>query len=333
MSSARGQFDEQLFLLKLSGISHQMQEESVAARRRSIVPTNLVDAQIRVLSKYLEEVDRICREVWLAQRNTITPEFLREVLLEKIVQTIQTRKGAIVNLIEMTSRGPRQHERDPLQRRLAFAARRLIHEMSTQYEVEARELGYEQAPPQNADTENENRPEMFLESSSGRSPLVNTAETIPDYSKFSRKRLQKRFENTQTRLAFLIGQYPQWEQWGGGYGPGNAAPPYYLKIRQLEKERDGIVLELSNRRILMAQVDTRIERSSNRTSSNGRSERRAFVEARLAEKGWSIVDWAKHSSVDYHTAEKYLKGKSQPFASTRKKLADSLGVKIDDLPK
>jgi hypothetical protein len=60
--------------------------------------------------------------------------------------------------------------------------------------------------------------------------------------------------------------------------------------------------------------------------------RLAFVQPILAEKGWSILDWANNSSVDFNTANNYLKGTTNPYASTRKKLADSLGVAVKDLP-
>ena len=61
--------------------------------------------------------------------------------------------------------------------------------------------------------------------------------------------------------------------------------------------------------------------------------RREFVEPILLKKGWSILDWANHSQVDFHTANDYLKGRTDPYPSTRKKLADSLGVPVPDFPK
>ncbi len=61
--------------------------------------------------------------------------------------------------------------------------------------------------------------------------------------------------------------------------------------------------------------------------------RRAFVEPKLNAKGWSILEWANNSDVDYHTADSYLKGITKSYRSTRKKLADSLGVTVDELPK
>src|SRR5258708_2480699 len=61
--------------------------------------------------------------------------------------------------------------------------------------------------------------------------------------------------------------------------------------------------------------------------------RAAFVKPILERKGWSILDWAIESRVDFHTASDYLKGKTKPYPSTRKKLADALGVPVRDLPK
>jgi hypothetical protein len=63
-----------------------------------------------------------------------------------------------------------------------------------------------------------------------------------------------------------------------------------------------------------------------------RNKREAFVRPRLESMGWSILDWAKNSGVDFHTANDYFKGETKPFPSTRKKLADSLGISAKDLP-
>ncbi|MFZ0321433.1 MAG: hypothetical protein WAL56_20080 [Candidatus Sulfotelmatobacter sp.] len=60
--------------------------------------------------------------------------------------------------------------------------------------------------------------------------------------------------------------------------------------------------------------------------------RKAFVDPILAEKGWSILDWAKDANVDHATAMDYWQGKTKPYASTRKKLARALGIKIEQLP-
>ena len=60
--------------------------------------------------------------------------------------------------------------------------------------------------------------------------------------------------------------------------------------------------------------------------------RESFVRLLLVEKGWSTLDWAQKSNVDFHTADNYLKGKTSPCASTRRKLASSLGIAVADLP-
>jgi lambda repressor-like predicted transcriptional regulator len=60
--------------------------------------------------------------------------------------------------------------------------------------------------------------------------------------------------------------------------------------------------------------------------------RAAYVCPILNKNGWSIRDWAQESNVDYKTAASYVKGKGSPYASTKKKLADSLGVPVEQLP-
>ena len=59
---------------------------------------------------------------------------------------------------------------------------------------------------------------------------------------------------------------------------------------------------------------------------------RAAFAMSILKKGWSILDWANEARVDYHTADDYLKGQSNPYQSTRRKLADALGVPVEELP-
>ncbi len=61
--------------------------------------------------------------------------------------------------------------------------------------------------------------------------------------------------------------------------------------------------------------------------------REAFVLPLLEKKGWSVLDWANESQLDYHTANDYLKDRTRPYASTRKKLAEGLGVEVALLPR
>jgi lambda repressor-like predicted transcriptional regulator len=64
-----------------------------------------------------------------------------------------------------------------------------------------------------------------------------------------------------------------------------------------------------------------------------RSDRRkAVILPILNKKGWSNLDWATESGVDYHTVNDYFLGKTTPYRSTRKKLAESLELKPEELP-
>jgi hypothetical protein len=84
-----------------------------------------------------------------------------------------------------------------------------------------------------------------------------------------------------------------------------------------------LICELKNSATPEAQIATN-------TIANPRE---AFVRPILEEKGWSIPDWATNATVDFHTANNYLKKNSNPYESTRKKLADALGVATTDLPR
>src|SRR3954470_6435182 len=60
--------------------------------------------------------------------------------------------------------------------------------------------------------------------------------------------------------------------------------------------------------------------------------RKSFVLPLLKEKGWSLSDWAIESKADSHAVNDYLNGKRNPYASTRLKLAQALGVEVKYLP-
>jgi hypothetical protein len=74
------------------------------------------------------------------------------------------------------------------------------------------------------------------------------------------------------------------------------------------------------------------EREESVSNDSVAEKRAAFVKPILKTKGWSILDWANESDVDYHTANDYLTGTTTPYSSTRLKLAQGLGVDIDTLP-
>jgi hypothetical protein len=150
-------FDRRLFDLKLHEPSRQMQTETAASRRKiysehsrsnSLTQTlfiRLIDADLVVLRRYLENVDRICREVWQTQQNPVTPDFVRTIITETIFNTIQARAAAIEGDIDLTARRRRFMHLTPVRRHLAHAIRQLRGIVHNRYEVEAHELGYKSA--------------------------------------------------------------------------------------------------------------------------------------------------------------------------------------------
>jgi ribosome-binding protein aMBF1 (putative translation factor) len=63
------------------------------------------------------------------------------------------------------------------------------------------------------------------------------------------------------------------------------------------------------------------------------NERESVVLPILDKKGWSKNQLAVEAEVDFHTVNGYLKGKTRPNRSTRKQLADALGIAVNELPK
>lgn len=73
---------------------------------------------------------------------------------------------------------------------------------------------------------------------------------------------------------------------------------------------------------------------SERAKVQPRSEttREAVISKLLAERGWSIFDWANEAGVAHATAIDYFRGKTKPYRSTRLKLAKALGIPVDKMP-
>jgi hypothetical protein len=61
--------------------------------------------------------------------------------------------------------------------------------------------------------------------------------------------------------------------------------------------------------------------------------RESFVKSILEAKGWSILDWANEAGVAPATAHDFLANKTKPYRSTRLKLAKSLDISIEQLPR
>jgi hypothetical protein len=65
----------------------------------------------------------------------------------------------------------------------------------------------------------------------------------------------------------------------------------------------------------------------------GTISRKDFVAPLLDAKGWSPLDWAIEAIVAPATVNDYLDDKTNPYRSTRLKLAKALGVPVAQLPK
>lgn len=105
---------------------------------------------------------------------------------------------------------------------------------------------------------------------------------------------------------------------------------------RLEREalEDSAMIEYPKIRAADGEL-TRMQRRDGIEATRPRSvadKRKSFVSPLLDKLGLSIHDWANRAKVDFHTAHDYLRGKTKPRPSTRKKLADSLGIKIAKLP-
>lgn len=87
--------------------------------------------------------------------------------------------------------------------------------------------------------------------------------------------------------------------------------------------------------LLSAQLDRYTSKAMKRLvklQTDPSKARGQLVDPLLAEKGWSKLDWAQDSKVDYKTVTGYLSGKRKPYVSTRKKLAKSLNLSVGELP-
>jgi len=142
-------FDERLFQLKIQPMNQRMHGDSgkcwARARaevqrlgnRARLLPA-FVEYQLEVLRKYLDEVDRLRREVWLLDGNTVTPEFIRNIVVPHVFTIIAARKGAIQHELELRTRRTGEHQRGgPI---LVSQMNRLQGELATRYEIEAIEL-------------------------------------------------------------------------------------------------------------------------------------------------------------------------------------------------
>lgn len=100
----------------------------------------LVECHLEVIQRYLKEVDRVARDVWLSDGNEITPEFIRTVLVPRISTVIAARRGAIKHELDLYHARTRQDTARG-QHCLAHEMNRFVSQTAQRYEIEAIELG------------------------------------------------------------------------------------------------------------------------------------------------------------------------------------------------
>lgn len=156
MGRASQEFDRQLFTLKLSELSQQMQIKSVASDRKAGAEVRktggsqlvkIVDGQLVLLREWLGGVDQICREVWQIQGRTLMPEFVRDVLLPEAFNVIEARRGSIMSDVSLRALRTRSEDPHAAQHHLTMEVNALKSKVSTQYEIEALTLGHKTAKP------------------------------------------------------------------------------------------------------------------------------------------------------------------------------------------
>lgn len=146
-----GPFDERLYALKLQEATKQLHGEGEKCWQRARAEVKrtgnqvgffpaLIAGEIELLRKYLEAVDRVCRDVCLLDGNSITPQFIRNNLRPRIFTVIAAQKGSIKGKLELYG-GRTGESTTQGQHILIRATNRLETEMARRYEIEAIELG------------------------------------------------------------------------------------------------------------------------------------------------------------------------------------------------
>jgi DNA-binding Xre family transcriptional regulator len=113
--------------------------------------------------------------------------------------------------------------------------------------------------------------------------------------------------------------------------PSIPKAPFLFALHRQFRQRIAHWTALALKRMREAIAAERVSRSE--ATPSRETERNSFVMPILCEKGWSSLDLAKESEVDFHTVQGYLSGKRKSYSSTLKKLAKALDVSVDDLPK
>lgn len=143
-------FDEKLYVLKFARLSRELHKKIYPAEHRVFAEqrklgqghnasfyAKLADTHLALLREHLEGVDRICREVWKAQGNSVSPEFVRTVIKAHIFSAIAARAGSIKGHLQQMARRTRFTNMAAALDHLALKRGQLESEWSERYETEA----------------------------------------------------------------------------------------------------------------------------------------------------------------------------------------------------
>jgi hypothetical protein len=144
-------FDERLFSLKMQPENQRMHANAVMCLGRAHAEAKrlgndarffpaFVEYHLAVIQRYLEEMDRVARDVWLSDGNQITPEFIHTFLMPRVSTVIAARRGAIKHELDLYH-ARTQQDTARGQHCLAHELNRFVSQTAQRYEIEAIELG------------------------------------------------------------------------------------------------------------------------------------------------------------------------------------------------
>jgi hypothetical protein len=385
-------FDEQLFQLKMKPINQRMHSDAGKCWGRAraevqrlgnhaaLLPT-YVECQLEVLRKYLEELYELRREVWLLDGNTVTPEFIRKVVVPHAFTVIGARKGAIEHELDLLAKRTGEHQRGG--HILVHQMNRLRDELATRYEIaalellkkESRDRKVTQAPPPPREvgglgaTYSRSKPTQippdfpvyFPKELKARTALI-LAEAVRKFQ-YQTQTLElckhvisemtphfcEAVANGTMKASMVLeeglggmGDLVRWllvhndDGPHSGWGLSNEAYRLQEEARKSDewlRLARAIVEAEEQHRTLPTLDQNKIQTPETESTNAAAGNRReAFLKPILKEKGFSVHDWANEAKVDFHTANGYLKGKTKPYPTTLKKLADALGIEVAKLP-
>ncbi len=355
-------FDQSLFELKLREPSRKMHEETesrwrkVQFERRKIGQGEgiglflaLADSDLAALREFLEkDIDRICREVWRAQGNSVTADFVRAVLVRTVLNTMEVRIASVKWGIEEIAKRQRSSEDlFPVRTHLVQATDQLKSILGNRYEIEARELEYRNAPTEGLPRQKQVQiSQPFDQRENLRDAIIKKKARVVEIERIlnrpplteyhgrpvhggqnwrlrleeERQHLMLAVEELEAELARASSSLSVQTMEGKST---KAAPTPFNAVAEFGEV---LAAGIGSRRRgwITAALGTNAVPAGNR--------REAFIKPILEKKGLSIRQWAINAKVDFHTADDYLKGKTKPYPDTLKKLADALGVEVAKLP-